>query len=187
MKSNIGIDLDGVIFDTVDEMLDHIGLYYNEVFDKHQIKDGLEDLPGVEDHVVRDAIDLAVKNENSKIYKNAEEVINWLSETYNIYFISYRNPEFLPETINLLNKYFKDYRLYFVTRELGKHNLIHNKDIKVYIEDDAGTIKDVSERTSCKCLIFDQPWNQNVEENEKKKRVYNWKEVREFFEETGEL
>jgi len=181
-KQSIGIDIDGVIFDTVDEMLNYIGLYYNEIFSKHWIKNGLEDLPGVEDHVIRDAIDLAVKNENSKIYKDAEEVINWLSEKYNIYFISYRHPEFFVNTVNLLNKYFKDYKLYLTTRELGKHNLIHNKDIKIYIEDDANTIEEVSERTSCKVLVYNQFWNTDVGENEKKKRVKSWKEIREFFE-----
>lgn len=180
-KISIGIDIDTTVYETVDEMLNFIGLYYNEMFNRNQITNGLEDLPGVEESVIRDAIDLAVANENSPIYKNAKEVINWLSERFNIYFLTYRSPEFLIETINLLNKLDVEYYLYLTTRNKGKHNLIYDKDIKFYIEDDAETIEEVADRTDCITLIYDQPWNRNVVQDFNKIRVYNWNEVKEFF------
>jgi len=180
MKPNIGVDIDSTVFNTEDSILNYIGLFYNEVFHKGQIKNGLEDL-NVDDFVIRDSIDIAVSDPNLHFYQDAKKILKWLSEFYNIYFITYRSINFFKQTTELLGRIGIDYNLIQTRRELGKHNLIGQKDIKVLIEDDFATINDVSERTDCTCLIYTQPWNVEIQQDYNKVRVYNWKEIKDYF------
>lgn len=180
-KINIGIDIDSTVFDTDDEIINYIGLYYNETFSKSMIKNDLEDLKGVEKHVIKDAIDLAVSNTNSKMHSNAKDVIKWLYEFYNIYFITYRDPEFLHETIKLLSRLEIFHNLILTSREEGKSQEINNHNIKVMIEDDTETILDIAENTDCTCLIFDQPWNKTIKQDYNLIRMFDWKEIKNYF------
>ena len=181
-KKSIGIDIDGTAFDTDGEILNYIGLYYNEIFPKKDIKIDLEaSLPGVEKHIIFDAIDIAVADINLPFNKGAKNVIQWLSEYYNIYFVTYRPPDTVKVTTKLLNRLDIDYELIMVDRKMGKYGMINYKNIKVFIEDDTPTILDIEENTETTCLIYNQPWNVNILQNEQTLRMYGWKEIKDYF------
>lgn len=180
MKDTIAIDIDSTAFDTDEEILNYIGLFYNEVFHKRQIENDLEDL-NVDNFVIRDSIDLAVSNTKLKRHVYSKRCIKWLAEFFNICFITYRDMKFEDETNELLSIFDIPYNLIFSTREKGKHNIVFQKDIKVIIEDDTKTIIDISERTNATVLIYDQPWNKKIVQDYNKVRVYNWKEIKDYF------
>lgn len=182
MKANIGIDIDCTVFDTITPILDYIGKFHGVKFKKEQIHEvNIEKSLNISKKLTMEAVDFAVENENLEIYKDAKEVIQWLAEHYNIYFITYRPFTVRKYTVKLLNTLDIDYHITYTKREFGKTSHIIGRKIGVFIEDEATTIRDIAKVTDCTCLVYDHPWNKRVLQNDKIIRVHNWKEIKDFF------
>lgn len=197
MKTNIGIDIDCTVFDTDTPILEYIWSFCGKMYDRNILNGNLEEsLPELDKGLIKDAVDLAVARTDLEIYKGAKEVIQWLSKYYSISFITYRpyysdikrEAVVIPPihstakpTMTLLNRLEIPYEIVWANREDGKHDYIKRRDIKVFVEDDAKTIQDIVDKTDCVCLVYNQPWNKELEQSDQIIRVYNWNEIKNVF------
>lgn len=98
-----------------------------------------------------------------------------------LYFITARNqyPEITEETMRWLtdNKYSFDG---VATRQTDKYPICKELGVDLVIDDNPKIIEDMSS-AGIPSLLFDQPWNQEVEEWAYVKRVKSWFEIADLF------
>ena len=176
---SIGIDIDDTVFYTASYILVLLGRFFNEYFPLERLtKYSIEDCLHIDKEIVEDAVDLAISNPDLKSFEDADRIIKWLSEWYNIHFITFRKPKFVSETIELLDKLCIPYFLHMCDK---KSEIINNEGICVHIEDRPNTIKDIYDNTDCTILVYDRPWNVNIKQNGRIIRVYSWQDIYNFF------
>jgi len=176
---SIGIDIDDTVFYTASYILVLLGRFFNEYFPLERLtKYSIEDCLHIDKEIIEDAVDLAISNPDLKSFEGADRIIKWLSEWYNIHFITFRKPKFVSETMELLDKLCIPYFLHMCDK---KSEIVNNEGICVHIEDRPNTIKDIYDNTDCTILVYDRPWNVNVKQNGRIIRVYSWQDIYNFF------
>ena len=180
MKKHIGIDIDG----TVADMLNTLKPYIFRINTRAKMKD-IKDyaLTGVGlNSEIMDNIFKSFRYKGDylrmKPIRGSIKAIRELKDLgYKITFLSARDQydAVFQETHDWLvkHKYKFDGVLCF---QRNKIEPINEFKIDLLIDDNPNEIKEVSEK-GIECLLFDQPWNKEIKETDKIKRVNNWKEV----------
>ncbi len=173
----IACDIDNVVAD-FGKTIDKYAKYYNPEFDMRDVKD--YDFRGVfPDGVFRKIVQ---NFQHSGEYRNmstisgAVEANHRLYEKgHQVYFLTTRNyyPSIWMDTLFWLDKKGFKFEEMFHNLNLGKLPLIQTLGLEVLVDDDPKEIEEVSDK-NIPCVIFDQPWNQEVNENLYVKRLSQW-------------
>lgn len=192
-KMKIGIDLDGVIFDSErifrvqTELYDILNLHRNSIIDNREVK--FQDRYDWD----KEIIDEFMKQYQTKIVKEspfmpgAKEVLNLLKqEGHKLIVITSRgtqNKEHIKITeqileennMNIFDKYFWGVE--------NKEDICVQEKIDLMIEDSNTNCKAISEK-GIKTIYFKDAPNYEMKENEYLKVLYNWGEIYRYIGES---
>jgi len=178
-KKNICIDFDDVIVRTAESILNNIGLFFNEVYSIEQIKEyDISKCLGINNELEQDAIDITLENIDLRLEKDADKVIKWLSQFYNIHIVTSRSEWYLYYVYEILRnnnmfQYIKD-----IHSSVTKYELFIDLDTEVFIDDNPEYI---NKPIGIQGLVFDKPWNRNISNSGYIQRVHNWHEIKDYF------
>lgn len=122
--------------------------------------------------------------ENLDFIEGAKEAIKVLSEKNEILLITSR-PLFTNEKTQIFfQKHFPNFSFEIIhsggfhPQGKNKEDICKERGIKIMIEDHVDYALKCAEK-GIKVFLLDKPWNQNMQEHEKIKRVKNWNEILE--------
>lgn len=186
----IGIDLDGVIFDTESQFrvaadiydVEHFGL--NNVIDSKQIRfqDRYNwDAESVEDFYSKNVFDL---EENSPFMPGVKYVLKYLKERgHKLYIISARG-FYSQKQIDITMKRLKENDLdifeEYIFKADRKIDIIEDRKIDLMIDDNIDLCKSISD--ICEVLYFKDGLTYDINKDNVT-TVYNWGDVYRFFKE----
>jgi len=194
-KLRIGIDVDEVIVEFLEGFLEFYNLRYNGNFKRDDFKTyQFEDTLGGRHE---DAVKLVEEFGDTEIFKNLKVVegsvenIRLLNENHDLVVLTARHPKLKTITEDFLKKIFGDIFLEilytgeaFVQDGITKADLCKDKEISFMIDDNAVFSKECADK-GVKVFLLDKPWNQNHEEHDNIKKVYNWNEILEKIKQNG--
>jgi uncharacterized HAD superfamily protein len=188
--SIIGTDLDDVLIKTADVILYLLERYYRKSFDFNQITQySIANSLNIDRKIEEQHVKMAIESDIMEPEQNAVQVFNWLSDLHPMYIISRREHYLYNHTVQTLNRLgFRSYRLILfhenddssVPHYKDKYEIINKYGIELYIEDNPSMIENIYKHTDAECLIYDKPWNQGLLDNERRRRVYSWIEIRNY-------
>lgn len=180
-KIKIGLDFDDVIIDTTDAVIDTLGLFFNEVYNIESITQyNIADSLWLDQKIVNDAIDVTLTNEEFSIVKDSGAVIKWLSQFYDLYIVTSRHKDYLPSVNTILERNgILDYIKLSISSD-DKIDIFNYLKINTIIEDRSMYIKSASE-LGFNTLVYDKPWNRKINNTDRTQRVYNWKDIKDYF------
>lgn len=173
---NIGIDIDGVIADFVEEFIKVIKERYDfDLKEKEIIYHDLYQVLGITKSESLELINETL-NRDLNIIKDADIYIDLLSMKNDIYILTARN-------INLtsIEKWLKKHNIKYndiVVFEEGGKNFC-DKKLDVIIDDNLKEAIGFIGKCE-KIIIFDHPWNQTLDIHNSFYRVSNWYEIYEI-------
>ena len=178
----LGVDLDDCIVRTADEIMKELG-YSAEILsriDGYSISDAL----GIDERVVRDAIDRVLEKDEISYRDDFVDVISRLRDRfYPIHIVTNRHRRFLDSTMRLLMNAPVEFgfKLHFCVKNKhgipDKSRIIVREGIDVFVEDRTETVLDIYDKTGVRIFLLDRPWNKDVVENSRIKRVRDWWEI----------
>ena len=190
----IGIDLDGVIFDSerifrvYAELYDVLELHQNGIIDNREVK--FQDRYNWSQEIIDDFMKKYQTNsiKYAPFMPGAKEVINMLkNEGHKLIVITARgskNKEHISLTEDILkrnNMYIFD--KYFWGTEKKKEVCVNEK-LDLMIEDSNNNCKAISD-AKIKTIYFKDAPNYEMKENEYLKTLYNWGEVYRYIKEVS--
>lgn len=186
---NIGIDIDGVIFDS--ERLFRIhSEEYSKSIHKPKIKDDeikAQERYGWTNDETKHFIETyfgKIQAETS-IMEGAKEAIDALREKHTIYIISARGYRFEDE-IDYTHQYLNKFEVHYdhiVFKQESKVDACRNLDIDVMIDDNYHVLNELHDH-KIKCIYLRDP--QNKKAHAGIPEVYSWKEVLPLIEQISE-
>jgi len=179
---NIGIDIDDVTAEFMSEFLKH----FNKKYGTDHVKEELKQFNCLEQlNITRDEFDQIWFNMmiNHEFYYlkpvvGARVAIDKISEENQIIFLT--NRMMACDTVKWLELNQIQYDYVFCVK--NKNYVIKYVPLDVYIDDRPKYIKEVSEG-GVKCIVFDQPWNRDIQETHMIKRAHNWTQIKKLIEE----
>jgi len=170
----IGVDIDGVICDTREKIVEVYNKEFALDYSGEDLKDYyLENTYGKGTYSVFKKFEWYIYNESQPI-KWAKKVLDKLSLSIKLYFITARPKEFQEVTSQWLIKHdFPTGCPVIYTRNKGRACLNYN--INMFIEDHPKYATDVT-KIGVPVLLFDQPYNREFS-NSDTQRVYNWLDI----------
>lgn len=190
----IGIDIDEVICYLYPGMINSLNskfkknILLEEVYDDH----ALADIFNVSKEKITEGIHEFTSFENMlslPLVNDAKDAILKLSNSHEIIFVTSRHPNNISVTKEYLNLPFSNinFNVLFSSGAWKNNNKSKSshcleQGITVLIEDNAKYALDCSQK-GIKVILFDKPWNKNIEENKNIFRVKNWKEALEKIKE----
>lgn len=172
----VGVDIDGVLGEQVPHVLKWLrekkGINHNKR--KEDIKSWTE--PITSEITIDTAIEDALLNEEfveeMPVVLGSTKAMEEMYDKYHIVIASARPSEAEEATKRWLRKHFK-YHEYVNTREIGKHQL----GLDILIDDNLENIKKFCQSGGRFAVIFNQPWNQSID-NEIRRLMNEGKVVR---------
>jgi len=190
----IGIDLDGVIFDSerifrvYAELYDILELHQNGIIDNREVK--FQDRYNWSKEIIDDFMEryhTSIVRE-SPFMPGAKEVINMLkNEGHELIIITARGSK-IKEHINITENILKKNNMYIFDKycwgvEKKKEVCVAEK-IDLMIEDSNNNCKEISD-AKIKTIYFKDAPNYEMEENEYLKTLYNWGEIYRYIKEVS--
>ena len=188
----IGVDLDGVIFDSerifrvYTELHDVIELHQNSIIDNREIK--FQDRYNWTQNIIDDFMDKYQTNiiMDAPFMPGAKEVLKMLKEEgHQLIIITARGnktKEHIAMTEDILKKndmYIFDKYIWGVN---NKSEICANEKLDLMIEDSDRNCKVISDK-KIKTIYFKDAPNYEIQENEYLKTLYNWGEVYRYIKE----
>jgi len=176
----LAIDIDDVVLATTEKIVSILKDKYDLLVNVDDINVfNMEESVGVDPKLIPVVVNEAINSEYIEPIFGAVPTINWLGNYYEpIYFItnrySYQSTLDQIQQLELDTEY--EIKLCGKTSDgtPNKAELINDLGITIVIEDRMETILDIYVRTSANILVFDRPWNKDIEENDRIYRVRNW-------------
>ena len=176
----LAIDIDDVVLATTEKIVSILKDKYDLLVNVDDINVfNMEESVGVDPKLIPVVVNEAINSEYIEPIFGAVSTINWLGNYYEpIYFItnrySYQSTLDQIQQLELDTEY--EIKLCGKTSDgtPNKAELINDLGITTVIEDRMETILDICVRTSANILVFDRPWNKDIEENDRIYRVRNW-------------
>lgn len=183
----IAIDIDEVLADTLETFLGYHNNRYNTSFKKDQFHTyNWWEIMGISvSDVLESFYDFMKSDYGAKIapIEGAGEAVKFLSEKHDISLITGRPKDISEETHNWLDKNFGKYfdEVHFADNfinpvDFTKGDLCKQIGATVMIEDIPRYALSCA-RADVDVLLIDCPWNQELKESDKIKRVFSWKDV----------
>ncbi|MGM0441319.1 MAG: 5' nucleotidase, NT5C type [Elusimicrobiota bacterium] len=179
---NIGIDIDGVILDTVEVYLDYIEKVSGKRYQKPQITDYLfENCLDITEEEMSMALGMMIEDNiwgEIPFYRQALESLKRIGTEKNLYIITSR-PEVAREpTLKWIEKHgIPAHKVVFTDMET-KLDYIERENIKLdcFVEDRFKFALEVS-GAGVKVLLMDRPWNKKYELENGIVRVRDWEHI----------
>jgi uncharacterized HAD superfamily protein len=189
-KKRIGIDIDDVIFPFMANFLSYLNkknmtsYSFEDVTNYHLWKMGIH--KSKEEDVL-----VALEFQNSIIFDDinpidgTKEVIEEISEYYDIFFVTSRPEDIKDKTNNFLNKHFpkNGFKIFHsgdvYGKNLSKTEICKELKISLMIEDNPEYAYDLA-KNGIKVFLIDKPWNKNYVNHENIIKVEKLEEVLEF-------
>ena len=176
----LAIDIDDVVLATTEKIVSILKDKYGVLVNVDDINVfNMEESVGVDPKLIPVVVNEAINSEYIEPIFGAVPTINWLGNYYEpIYFItnrySYQSTLDQIQQLELDTEY--EIKLCGKTSDgtPNKAELMNDLGITTAIEDRMETILDIYVRTSANILVFDRPWNKDIEENDRIYRVRNW-------------
>lgn len=186
----IASDLDDCILNTASEVLKHINNRLNTNYRKEDITDyHFSSIIGSSEsrqEVVEECTEETLcKTRKIPFVYGSISMLNWLASTYeeNVYILTRRPRRFFEMTYDVLADTGLDYFYLYANHPddsfyTSKADRINRDAIEVMIEDNPEEIEEIYNKTQCRILVMDQPWNQHIKEDNRITIVKNWAEIR---------
>ncbi len=194
MNLKIGIDLDGVIFDSerifrvYAELYDILELHQNSIIDNREVK--FQDRYNWSKEQIDDFMEKYQTNiiKDAPFMPGAKEVINMLkNEGHELVVITARGNK-KKEHITITEDILKENDMYIFDKYIWgaekKQQVCVNEKIDLMIEDSDKNCKAISDE-EIKTIYFKDAPNFEMEENEYLKTLYNWGEVYRYIKEVS--
>ena len=189
IKLKIGVDIDGVLIEHAKNYLN----YHNQRFSTNFVFDDLTDFLFWKNlNLTKEEIQPLFEDfdkENKPIFlEDSRDSLVKLANFHELFVLTARPIKIKESTIKILKKEFGE-----IFREFNFSGEVHgnskSKD-KICLEGGIGILLEDSPEISKKCanqgikvILFDNPWNKNLEFHENIFRVKNWTEAIEKIEE----
>jgi len=180
---NIGIDIDGTVANLYESLIP----YVRERKKNPKLKDITTynmkgwNLEGNKLTEILKGFEHTGEYLTLKPYKNSIKVVNELYENNKIYFLTARDQYQGVSWDTLYWLFSNGFKLDgMFTKLRTKHNKIKELEIDLLIEDNPNEIDFEANYCGLNCIIYDQPWNQEIKENDLIKRCKSWKEIRKY-------
>ncbi|MFX1497075.1 MAG: hypothetical protein ACFFBH_06090 [Promethearchaeota archaeon] len=187
----VAVDIDGVLLDVMITYCKTFNRLYNTNYKKSDVKNweffrdwniSEKEAFKVFYKVYENSIEIPF------IDKDAPKILKDLNLNYNVYIVTARQAKFKDPTLEKLkshgikkNIHYK--KLFFLEPRPYDVKLKHDFDI--YIDDSPNLANSIKKMKMRLLLLFDQPWNQNVDSEDNVIRVYNWNEIYDFLNKEG--
>lgn len=180
--------MDEVLVDFTQALVD----FHNKQNDTNYVRDDFFSYQfhkiwgGTSEDVTNEIYDFykAKANENILPMKGAIKAVEQLSKNNDIYIITSRQNDFKKETLDWVKKYFgNNIKDVFFTNHAAKHGDEQHKStycnrlgVNLFVDDNASYALDCSDGRR-KVLLFDNPWNKEVNLTNGIIRVKSWDEI----------
>ena len=183
----IAIDLDDCLIATSEDIVYRLESYFGIKFDWTQIKDySIEKNFCLDKEIVAHFVKESLEGNTTKPIENSVAIFNNIARKhFPAYIISHRRAYLYEHTKKRLDDLgFKNYEL-ILSHEgsnttPNKARIINELQIELVVEDRPDTILDLYKSTDSIVIIFNRPWNSEIDENERILRVSNWLEIQEY-------
>lgn len=183
----IACDIDGVLLDTV--------ITFCELFNKkHGTSYQKSDVTSWEFFLDWDIPEDEIWDIFFQIYEDsmdtpflddrAPEIIKNLNSQHNVSIVSARTPQYRESVLEKLRFHGILQGLHYNKLILLFHkpyDLKIKQDFDVFIDDNPNLVEPIKERPDRILLLYEQPWNQNVDDAENVIRVKNWSDIEYYF------
>ena len=172
----IGIDLDGVIVDTIThvslELSRHLGFYVSP----NDVANRYGEIEGADDIFVKHGVEMLC---TIAPFDDTVRVINDLAIKHEIYFISARYMLHYPATLDWLTKHCLPCENVLFTEGKSKAEICKELGIEVFIED---SIRNAMElvQAGIKVILYESDYSIDVID-ERLHRCSNWADVERYF------
>ena len=180
----IGIDLDGVVVDMLEMMMPYLRKYKPNAKREDVTDYKLRNFGTKQSRTAQIELAKMLSNFefnggylNAKPIDGAVEGVNNLYDKNEIHFISSRNQyeKILNHSFRWLNSHGFKYHSLTCFQE-DKYPTIKMHGVELMIEDNPFALRELTKK-GVECIVFDQPYNQEVNEI---KRCKDWKEVCDY-------
>ena len=179
----IGVDIDGVILDLGSKVCEIFNSLYDTNYTKNDVKrwEFFRDWE-VPEEIIYDIFDKAYQQSSTiaLIDNDAPHILEKLHKVHDLDLVTARNKKFESHLVDRLN--FLEIR-----KGVQYGDLIHVEpkpydakialNYEILIDDNPNLIKPIIIFPKKRLLLFEQPWNRNLEEKENVKKVKNWKQI----------
>lgn len=184
----IAIDIDEVLAETLEAFLDYHNKKYKTSFCKEQFYtyDWWEIMNISVKKILDRFYDFIKTDHGSNIVpvEGAVETIKYLSKNNKLSLITGRPKKIFKETHDWINRYFPKCieEIHFTgdyvnpIKNITKGNICKQINASFIIED-VPRYSENCAQAGVDVFLFDRPWNQGVEQNDKIRRVYSWKDI----------
>jgi len=188
-KRRIGVDIDDVIFPFMANFLNYLNkknatsYSFEEVTNYHLWKMGIHKSKE-EDILVALEFQNSIKFDNINPIEGTKEVIEEISEDYDIFFITSRSEDIKDKTNTFLNRHFpkNGFKVFHsgdvYGKNLSKTDICKELKISLMIEDNAEYAYDLA-KNGVKVFLLDKPWNKEYVRHENIIKVNELNEVLE--------
>lgn len=184
----IGVDIDEVITELMKPFLEYSNSKNKTSFKLEEIDNyhlWETKLYNSKEEAVKDMIEFhhSEKFDDITLAEGVKEILNKVSRTHEIHFITSR-PEIVKEkTNNFIKENFPedDFKVIFSGEVYGgksKSEICLEENISIFVEDNASYAFDCA-KEGIKVFLIDKPWNKDYEEHENIIKVKNWNEILE--------
>ena len=179
----IGVDIDGVILDLGSKVCEIFNSLYDTTYTKNDVKqwEFFRDWE-VPESIIYEIFEKAYQQSSTiaLIDDDAPHVLEKLYKLHDLDLETARNKKFESHLVD---------RLDFLKIRKGVQygNLIHVEpkpydakvelNYEILIDDNPNLMNSFIILPEKRLLLFEQPWNKNLEEKDNIKRVYNWKQI----------
>ena len=178
----IVVDLDDCIIETSKDIIYRLESNLGIKFDWESINEhNLEKVFSLDAEIVRKFVDESLENSTAKPFDDVVAVLNVIGGKYPpIYIVSCRRSYLYDHTKKRLDDLgLKQYELilFYSKNSEGtpnKYRIINDIQADVVVEDHAGIITDLYDKTKASIIVHDRPWNRNIRDNERIYRAYSW-------------
>jgi uncharacterized HAD superfamily protein len=172
----IGVDVDGVIANFVEEFINLIKEKYGkQISEKDIIYHDLYQLLGISKEEALELIDITL-HRDLNIIDRSDKYINELSNFNEIYVLTARNIE-----VNITKKWLKKHGIKYKKLILFKEGDKNFCETKLDVIIDDNLKEAIGFIGKCKkIIIYDHPWNKTLDIHNSFCRVKNWHEIYEM-------
>jgi len=179
----IAIDIDGVLLDIIIPYIEIFNQRYNTKYKKKDVSnwDFYKEWNINEDEafeifyeIYENTMSVPFIDEDAPIF------INKLNNLHDLYILSARASEYRTQIIEKLNSHNIEKESHYIDLILVSHlpyDLKITQPFDIYVDDNPNLAKAIEKTDDKYLLLYDQPWNQKIENTNNIIRVFNWKDI----------
>lgn len=180
----IGFDIDNVLVDFITPYLEYHNKKYGTKFTKQDIKKyDLSEALGIEkNELEQNFIDFMFNGQGSNLApsNNVINLIGRIAPVNDLYIITSRMDIFHKQTLEMIRKYFPGcFKGIKYSDSSGNHTkgyIAKNLGLELFVEDSPDHAVDIAKQ-KINVLLFDSPWNKELENSQYIKRIKNYYEI----------